>query len=74
MNKQCNAKHTKITNTTTAHIQSYLVGHQLGPDDSGGSVEGELDGDGSQLELSDGVCLGMGSQKGRGSRSLRSST
>lgn len=34
-----------------------LVGHELGPDNPGRGVEGELDGDGGQLELPDGVGL-----------------
>ena len=34
-----------------------LVGHKLSPDDPGGGVEGELDGNGSQLKLPDGVGL-----------------
>ena len=34
-----------------------LVGHELSPDDPGGGVEGELDRDGGQLKLPDGVGL-----------------
>ena len=35
----------------------YLVGNQLGPNNLGGSVEGELHGERGQLQLLDGVGL-----------------
>ena len=34
-----------------------LVGHELSPDNPSRGVEGELNGDGGQLELPDGVGL-----------------
>ena len=35
----------------------YLVGNQLGPNNLGGSVEGELHGERGELQLLDGVGL-----------------
>ena len=35
----------------------YLVGNQFGPNNLGGSVEGELHGERGQLQLLDGVSL-----------------
>ena len=40
-----------------SHFAAYLVGNKLSPDNLGGSVEGELDGDWGELQLLDGVGL-----------------
>ena len=40
-----------------SHFDAYLVGNKLSPDNLGGSVEGELDGDWGELQLLDGVGL-----------------
>ena len=38
-------------------MNTHLVGNQLGPDDLGAGIEGELHGDWGKLQLLDGVGL-----------------